>query len=179
MRIRTLSWPDLPRLKEIDRTEAVHSLYQWVDGALVRQEVNLTVPAWDEAGVRTRIQRLEKVVREGGCVWGAFVDDVAGFDRLVGLAVLSGPFLLDDRGLLELVQLHVSNGYRRQGIATVLMVEVLRAAKERGARGLYISASDTDSAQGFYASLRALPTDRVDPERFAHEPTDIHMILPL
>ncbi|MHB1295014.1 MAG: GNAT family N-acetyltransferase [Anaerolineae bacterium] len=179
MQIRALTWRELPRLAEIDRTEEVHALYRWVDGRLLHDAVQLSVPTWDEEGIRTRIGRLERVVREGGVAFGAFAEEQepGGPDRLVAIAVLSGGFLPDKRGLLELVQLHVSNGYRRRGIASALMIEVLRTARARGAQGLYISASETDSAQGFYASLGARPTDRVDPERFAHEPTDIHMVL--
>jgi hypothetical protein len=53
------------------------------------------------------------------------------------------------------------------------------AARERGARLLYISATPSDSAIGFYTSCGARPAARVDPELFALEPEDIHLALPL
>jgi ribosomal protein S18 acetylase RimI-like enzyme len=75
--------------------------------------------------------------------------------------------------------LYVSNGYRRQGIARRLMDEVSRIARERGARRLYISATETESAVGFYLDYGCKLAESVDPALFALEPTDIHLTFDL
>jgi hypothetical protein len=59
------------------------------------------------------------------------------------------------------------------------MDELCRRARGRGAEQLYISASDTESAVGFYLGYGCRPAERVDPELFALEPTDIHLTLDL
>jgi GNAT superfamily N-acetyltransferase len=82
-----------------------------------------------------------------------------------------------DEGVLAF--LHGSADYRRQGLGHRLLACVCRRARERGARLLYISAIPSNSAVGFYTGCGARPAERVDPERFALEPEDIHLALAL
>ena len=95
---------------------------------------------------------------------------------LAGLAIYR-PRLSADVGNLAL--LHVSRAHRRQGIASLLSAEVARLARADGARLLYVSATPSDSAVGFYRSVGFEPTDAPNPELFALEPDDIHMTLEL
>jgi len=80
---------------------------------------------------------------------------------------------------MQLAHLHVSASYRRRGIAARLFAEVARLAQERGARSLYVSATPSGSAIGFYLSRGARPVDTPDPGLFAVEPEDVHMVLDL
>jgi ribosomal protein S18 acetylase RimI-like enzyme len=75
--------------------------------------------------------------------------------------------------------LYVSNGYRRRGIARALMDEVCRLGGDRGARQLYISAAETESAVGFYLDYGCRLAEAVDPALFELEPTDVHLTLDL
>lgn len=77
--------------------------------------------------------------------------------------------------MAELAVLHVSRAYRRQGIGTRLLTEVLRLAKESGAQSIYVSAAPTGSAVGFYRSKGFEPTIEPHPELYEAEPEDIHM----
>jgi ribosomal protein S18 acetylase RimI-like enzyme len=77
----------------------------------------------------------------------------------------------------QLGLLHVSNGYRRRGIASRLLEEVLVLARCDGATHLYVSATPSGSAVGFYLSKGFTPTSTPDPELLALEPDDVHMIL--
>lgn len=52
-------------------------------------------------------------------------------------------------------------------------------AHEDGATHLYVSATPTGSAVGFYTSKGFAPTDTPHPDLLAEEPEDIHMILDL
>jgi hypothetical protein len=44
---------------------------------------------------------------------------------------------------------------------------------------MYISATPTGSAVGFYLAHRAVLADTVHPVLFEHEPDDIHLVSPV
>jgi ribosomal protein S18 acetylase RimI-like enzyme len=75
--------------------------------------------------------------------------------------------------------LHVSRQARRQGVARRLTDEVVRLAREGGARELYVSATPSESAVGFYLRQGFRPTTRVDEVLYRLEPEDIHMVRPI
>lgn len=103
----------------------------------------------------------------GGVLLGAFDGNA-----LVGLAVLR-PRLTER--MAQLAGLFVSDSHRRQGIARRLAAETYRLAKEAGAAEMYVSATPSGSAVGFYLSEGFMPTDSPHPDLFALEPEDIHM----
>ncbi len=78
--------------------------------------------------------------------------------------------------MAELKALFISNRYRRQGIASRLLAEIEDLARADGATQLYVSATPSQSAVGFYLRKGFKPTAPPDPELFALEPEDIHMI---
>jgi GNAT superfamily N-acetyltransferase len=87
------------------------------------------------------------------------------------------------RGSLErrtdLSVLYVSRNYQRKGVGSLRAGEVARLARADGARRLYVSATPSGSAVGFYRSHGFEPTDEPNEALFALEPDDIHMILEL
>ena len=95
---------------------------------------------------------------------------------MVGIIVLR-PRLTDE--MAQLAALFVSRDYRRTGIATQLTHHLIRMARASGARRLYVSATPSRSAVGFYQSQGFGLVDRVHPDLFAREPEDIHMVLEL
>jgi ribosomal protein S18 acetylase RimI-like enzyme len=104
----------------------------------------------------------------GGVLLGALDGD-----RLAAVAILR--YRLTE-SMAHLAFLHVSREYRRQGIAAQLTEEMVRLARLDGARELYVSATESESAVGFYLSQGFRPTDTPHPVLFALEPEDIHMI---
>jgi hypothetical protein len=48
-------------------------------------------------------------------------------------------------------------------------------AKDDGAREIYVSATPSESAMGFYMSQGFRPADNVNEELYKQEPEDIHM----
>ena len=94
-------------------------------------------------------------------------------DLLVGIAGLC--YNLTET-MAQLTTMFVSNDYRRQGIATRLAAEIFRLAREGGATGLYVSATPSESAVGFYRSHGFRLAKKVNKELYALEPEDIHMI---
>jgi GNAT superfamily N-acetyltransferase len=169
--IKRMNNSDIDRIAEIDRSEHVTQAYSVRNGKLVAEEVDWRVPRWFETGpehsVPTLVEFLSPRLRQGATMCGAFSGD-----WLVGVMVYRRDLTAD---MAQLVFLHVSNGYRRQGIATRLTAECIRMAKADGAKQLYVSATPSESAVGFYQSQGFRLVDEPNPELYALEPEDIHM----
>ena len=118
---------------------------------------------------QVHIERLLPVLENGGVMLGAFDEE----GLLVGFAVLRYQLA---EGTAQLDALFVSQGYRRQGIATRLTSRVARLARADGATDLYVSATPSESAVGFYLSQGFRLADEVNEALYALEPEDIHMI---
>jgi len=145
-------------------------LQRWETGDA---EVDWHVPRWftdgrREHSVQALIDKWLPILKEGGVLFGALDGDV-----LAGLAMLR--YKLSDT-TAQLALLHVSRAYRRQGIATRLFREACQMAREDGAEELYVSATPSESAVGFYLSEGSRLAMQVNEELFAEEPEDIHMI---
>jgi ribosomal protein S18 acetylase RimI-like enzyme len=93
--------------------------------------------------------------------------------KLVGAASLRYRITED---MAQLVSLHVSRGFRRRGVATALAEEIFRLARASWARRIYVSATPSASAVGFYRANGFELAEQVNEELFALEPEDIHMI---
>ena len=169
--IRELERHEFGKVREIDVSEAGDMTYAWRDGALIEMPETWQRRPWSEQTCRDIVANWEKIADDGGTVLGAFDGE-----RLVGEAVLV-PHLTETMAQLQF--LHVSAGYRRQGIAHRLVAEVLRLARASNARTLYVSATPSRSAVSFYRSIGFVPTSEPHAELFALEPDDIHMTMPL
>jgi GNAT superfamily N-acetyltransferase len=81
--------------------------------------------------------------------------------------------------LLQLEFMHVGRDYRGKGLGVKLFEQARAAAKERGARGLYISATESENTVHFYQGRGATLIAKPDPELFELEPKDIHFECPV
>ena len=178
MNVRRLEPSAVALVASIDRSEHVEVQYQIKDGRLVEVPVLMAdIPAWDPDGsgdhsVASHIAFCASVVADGAALLGAFDDD----GELMGLATVHPTF---EPGLGWLATLHVSRAYRRRRAASALWDAGVTLAREAGARSLYVSATPTGSAVGFYLGRGCRLADPVHPELFAHEPEDIHLTCPL
>jgi len=174
MEIRTLQLSELHRLSDINRSESIRVGYRQQGEQLIPREVDWDVPNWSpELGshsVEAKHSGLLKLADEAPdtVFLGAFVKD-----RLVGLAAWR-PRLTDT--MSELAFLHVDCNHRRQGVASALCDEVDRLAIAGGLPAMYVSATESESAVGFYQSRGFRPTATPHPELLAKEPDDIHMV---
>jgi ribosomal protein S18 acetylase RimI-like enzyme len=167
---------DIQLLAGIDRSEHVTRAYELNQGQLTLVAVDWQVPNFFTEGdgdhsLAHQIAFCNSHLDQGGVLLGAFTDQI-----LVGMAVVR-PQLHGD--MAQLAFLHVSRDYRRHGIAMSLMDEACHIARTAGAARLYISAIPSESAVGFYLSRGSVLADPVDPELYALEPEDIHLILDL
>ncbi len=168
---------DIEIIAAIDRSEQVDTLYSVEDGRLVERAVDVVeVPPWDPDGhgpgsVAARVAFCRQCVVDGGEFLGAF-DDA----ELLGVAVVDGRL---EPGLAWLAFLHVSRPHRRRGVASVLWDAAIDIAMEAGAGSMYVSATPTGSAVGFYLGRGCQLADPVHPRLFAEEPDDIHLVVPI
>ena len=81
--------------------------------------------------------------------------------------------------MAQLAFLHVSREYRRYGIAAQLMEQAGDIARSAGAQQMYVSATSSSSTVDFYLAQGCRLAEEVDPEQYALEPEDIHLILDL
>ncbi len=174
--VRQMAAREIGRIAEIDRSEHVTLGYTARDGVITAEAVDWQVPAWAAEGagphsVRGMIEAWRPLVEAGGTLLGAFDSDC-----LAGVAIVRYQLT---RSMAQLAVLFVSRPYRRQGIATQLLREVERLARADGAVSLYVSATPSASAVGFYIIRGFQPTAQPVPELFAKEPEDIHMVKPL
>jgi GNAT superfamily N-acetyltransferase len=177
--LRRLARDDLQTLiGAIDRSEHVAVQYAVVDGQLVERPVVMEeIPTWDPVGdgdhsVRNQVRFATAAVEDhGGIVLGAYVDD-----DVAGESVVAPSF---EPPLAWFASLHVSRRHRRTGVASALWDEAVDLSRASGATHMYVSATSTGSAVGFYLSRGCRLADPVHPMLFELEPVDIHLIVDL
>jgi GNAT superfamily N-acetyltransferase len=174
MQVSRLQSKDVSLVAEIDRSEHVNGQYRVIDGELQQIPALITeVAAWDPIGtgphsVTGHIAFCESVVARGGILLGAFDEE-----RIAGLAIVDPSF---EPLLAWLAFLHVSRPYRRRGAAQALWNVAADIAAASGAESMYVSATPTESAVGFYLRQGCRLAHPVHPDLFAAEPEDIHLI---
>ena len=176
IRIRRLGVEDLGLIGAIDRSERIDVEYTVVDGQIVGRPVSMDAPAWDPVGtgpysVAHHIEFCRPIVERGGDFFGAFNED-----RVAGVAVVEGSF---EPGRAWFAFLHVSRSYRRQGVAAALWERAVAIACQAGASSMYVSATPSGSAVGFYLSRGCVLADPVHPDLYDLEPDDIHLVYEL
>ncbi|GGA45782.1 GNAT family N-acetyltransferase [Paenibacillus physcomitrellae] len=172
--VRKMHREESDLLSHIDRSEYIRAIYRQIANGVEERAAGHECTGWDAASLRKLQQRFEEELEAGGAAFGAFEGE-----RLVGFAVLAHQFRGEHKDRLQLDLMYVTRSHRRQGIGRSLMDEVKREAVLRGARYLYISSTETDSAFNFYRDAGSEPTEEVDQELFTLEPEDIHMIISL
>ena len=175
--VRALGPEDVQLITLIDRSEHVDVEYCVTDGVLTQRPVTIVdVPRWDVEGngpfsVAHQIEFCSTVVRNGALLFGAFEGD-----ELMGLAAVDPLF---EPGMAWLAYLHVSRPARRRGAATALWNESARRGRDAGADRMYVSATPTGSAVGFYLRQGSQLARPPHSDLYAKEPDDIHLICPL
>ena len=170
--VKELPISEISQLASIKRTETVDYLYHSKNGVLVKEEKKIRIPDWspedngNDHNVPAKVRGFLPLL-SNGCLLGAYMDG-----QLAGLGSIRYGLTRDTAQLLSL---HVSEPFRRRGVASALYQELERLAKMDNATYFYVSACPTGSAVGFYLSKGFKPTDEPHPELFAEEPEDIHM----
>jgi len=139
---------------------------------------HIEVPRWSQAYFDYRLPRLHASFDGDGCGWSVCAD-LDGADRLVAIAVLDGRWLGPDLDTLDLTFIHVTRELRGAGVGGELFDRTVALARERGAKRMYVSASDSRATVDFYTRRGLRLADPPDPGLLTLEPTDIHLALEL
>jgi predicted N-acetyltransferase YhbS len=107
----------------------------------------------------------------GGWFYGLFDND-----RLVAVVILESKFIGKKRDQLQLKFMQVDRAYRNRGLGGQLFELAKITAREKGASSMYISATPSENTVNFYLRLGCEVTPEPDPELFALEPKDIHLV---
>lgn len=171
--LRELGVDDVWRIGEIDRSERVDVEYTVTDHRIVERPVSMReVPTWRVAGtgphtVADVVGFVEPIVAGGATFLGAFDGDT-----LAGVGVVDATF---EPGVAWLAFLHVTRRYRRSGVASTLWEAAAEVARDAGAATMYVSATPTGSAVGFYLSRGCELAEPVHRDLYELEPDDIHL----
>jgi GNAT superfamily N-acetyltransferase len=171
--LRWLYAHDLDLFSDLDRSEVVQTGYKMQDGRLLSYPVDWEVPTFflegaGEHSVAEQIAFCQKHIDKEGRMIGAFDEE-----KLVGVGLLTPEVR---PGVAQLAYLHISSGYRRSGIAARIVHSLIDWACSEGAKKIYVSATPTESAVGFYQSEGFFPVIEPLPQLFELEPEDIHMV---
>ncbi|WP_338045214.1 GNAT family N-acetyltransferase [Paenibacillus humicola] len=166
-----MKFEDACRIREIDRSETIDLVYKCKDGVLEEIQAGHQCPNWQEDDYEAIIARYEYELTNGGTAIGAYDKG-----KLVGFGVLAHRLRGKENNRLQVDLMHVTRAYRRQGIGSRILDALRQEAIEKGAKYLYISSTETESAVKFYFSCGASLTPEIDEELFEKEPYDIHMV---
>jgi GNAT superfamily N-acetyltransferase len=174
MIVRQLARDEIETIWTIDRSEVHHQIYQIHDGRLVLIPAYFEAHGWAPGQVEHDTPLLYACFDRGGAFVGMFHDQ-----KLIGVAVVDSVLLGAAADQLQLKYLYVSRDYRQQGVGTRLFREAGAIARMRGATWLYISATPTENTIHFYQRCGAIINPTPDPELYAQEPDDIHLVCPV
>jgi GNAT superfamily N-acetyltransferase len=167
---RELERAEVDRIWTIDRREYIANIYRNVDGRLELEVHDFDVPGWHPDTVAKTTRLLYAMFDRGARFFASFDGE-----QLAGVSVLDTLPRGEHGDLLQLEFMHVGRDYRGQGLGSRLFEQARTAARELGARGLYISATPSENTIRFYQRCGATVLAVPDPELFALEPDDIHL----
>ncbi len=167
---RHLSREELTLVWSIDRSEVTDNVYHLENGALVLKSEHFDLRGWPPGEAEHYTPILLDCFDRGGWCYGQFDGAL-----LVGAAILESRFIGPRHDQLQLKFLHVRKAYRRQGLGRNLFELAKAAARAKGAKKLYVSATPSENTINFYLRSGCRVTAHPDPELLALEPLDIHL----
>ena len=157
--IKQLEKSQISLLGQIDRSEYIDTHYIYKNGVLETEVVAWDVPTWSNGAgdhsVGNLINECQSVLAADSVLLGAFDGE-----KVAGIAILRHNLT---EHMAQLALLHVSRAHRRQGVARRLTEEMVRLSKATGATEMYVSATPSGSAVGFYTSqgFKVAPPERI------------------
>ncbi len=170
---------DYDIVKQVDRSEQVGILYRarpssnnlGLELHRIKQEPMLSIPDWDDEGIKNRISKWQPELDNGGSLLVAWQDETA-----VGFGII-GP--KHDNGSVELCALFVSSEARQLGVGKTLFDQLEKIAKGQGARSLLVYSNPTESSVDFYLKQQCQIIGLADKRVVSHLPWDVVFAKPL
>jgi len=170
--IRAVSSKDLEHesLKDFDRYQETRIVKRKKPDGSFEYLIDEFIDDWDSKRKTEVVDELKLCLLSGGFVAGAFLEE-----SLVGFASIENGFFGIDNKYLEMTLMHVSRELRGFGIGRRLFDLCCQAAKNRGAKKLYISSHPSLETQSFYEAMGCIPASEINEEALAREPLDIQL----
>ena len=169
IKYRVLERDEIRKLNEIDRYEIIEEAYYLKDGKLVlKKEYSEIINISD-------ISYVIECYIEDYDYGGTFIGTFDG-DKLVGMGGINGKLYGENKDIIQLSSLWVSNKYRKKGIGRQLTLMLKEKAKQLGAEKLYVSAAPSKSTVDFYRGVGFNLTTPII-ELFEAESEEIHMAM--
>ncbi|MBN2146544.1 MAG: GNAT family N-acetyltransferase [Anaerolineales bacterium] len=168
---RLLQRDEIEQIWQIDRREVIDRVYHLEQEELVLEPEHYDMQGWPPGEADLYTPLLYECYDRGGWFYGLFEAE-----RLIGVVILDSKWLGKSRDLLQMKFLHISRDYRGQGLGKELFDLSAVEARARGAKGTYISATPSEHTVNFYLQQGCALAEEPDPELFALEPEDIHLV---
>lgn len=128
------------------------------------------VEDWNKEKLRSKANVIINKIKNDWYGYGAFVgDDVVGF------TIASYERFGSRNQYSELIFLHVSEPYRKQGIGKLLFNLIGEEAKKNGVERLYISVHSSKESQAAYGKLGCTLAEEINVKLAQEEPCDVQM----
>lgn len=174
LQARQLQRHEIEKIWTIDRREVIDHVYHIENGVLTLKAEHYDVTGWPEGEIEDYRPVLEECYDQGGWFYGLFEEQ-----QLIGVVVLESRFIGEKQDTLQFKFFHVSSAYRGRGLGRQLFDEARHKAREKGAKWLYISATPSEHTVHFYQQQGSILAEKPDPDLFAFEPDDIHLVCPV
>jgi len=146
------------------------------DGTLEIVDEHIERTRWTQTYYDARLPRLYASFDHEGCGWTVLTPTDSG-DRMVAISVLDGRWIGAGLDMLDLTFIHVTRALRGRGLGGPLLDRSAELARARGAKRLYVSASNSRKTVDFYLRRGLQLAAAPDPALHAIGPTDIHLEL--
>ncbi len=128
------------------------------------------VEHWDQEECREQARLILQETAHSGVAYGAFCDS-----EVIGFCMLSGGLFGSNSQYMDLHLLYVSEPFRNRGIGRTLFRLACDAAREAGAKKLYISAHSSRESQAAYRSFGCIEAVEINQRLAENEPFDVQM----
>jgi len=157
-------------LAKFNRYQETGPWWQKIDGEWVLKDDSIFIDDWDDTQKAEIITDYITILKSGGVVIGAYVDG-----DLIGVTIIPNRFWGINSDYLQLDGMHVSLEHRGKGIGKELFKMSCMAAREMGAKKLYMSAHPSKETQAFYFAVGCRDVTEVIQELVEKEPYDRHL----
>ena len=156
-------------LCQFDRYQEINRCWRKENNRWVLKEIAF-VEQWDDRQKSQIIEGFMACIKHGGVILAACQKSgIIGFSRI-------DPELFGSKNeYVNLRELQVSYGFRRDGLGRALFKSSCVEAKSLGAKKIYISAHSSEETQAFYKSMGCYDAMEINQALFEKEPFDCHM----
>lgn len=156
-------------LKNFNRSQKVTHCWRKEYGEWVIKEIAFT-EQWSQGELSYAAECLRGTVEQGGVVLAALCDD-----RLLAFASVEAKKFGPWEDYVELSSIHVTADERGHGLGRSMFEECVKAAKQLGAKKLYISSHSSVESQAFYMKMGCQETSWYHPVLWEKEPCDCQL----